>query len=101
MIYVKTGVEPRLLVIACAAANAAQELGLSIVITSGTDGQHKTGSRHGKAAALDFRTRNLTRAQVDDWMAAMRRRLGQDYDLVDEVDHVHVEYDPKPERRQI
>jgi pantothenate kinase-related protein Tda10 len=99
MIYVKKGVEPRLLVIACAAANAAQELGLSIVITSGTDGQHMIGSRHGDAAALDFRTRNLARAQVDAWMVAMRRRLGPDYDLVDEVDHIHVEYDPRPERR--
>jgi hypothetical protein len=98
MIYVKNGVEPKALVIACAAANAAQELGLSIVITSGTDGQHMTGSRHGDAAALDFRTRHLARGNIDAWMAAMRRRLGPDYDIVDEGDHIHVEHDPKPER---
>jgi hypothetical protein len=93
MIRVKSGVTPRNLIIAAAAANVGQELGLDVTITSGMDGKHKVGSKHYIGQALDFR---LLGAQTDTFRQALARRLGPAYQVLLEVDHVHVEYDPKP-----
>lgn len=90
---VKSGVTPPNLVIAAAAANTAQEMEIVVTITSGTDGKHMAGSRHYIGAALDFRTSNLTKKEVTRFMDKMRERLGPDYDVVLESDHVHVERD--------
>jgi len=95
MIKIKAGVTPPNLVILAAAANAAAELALTVVVTSGTDGQHMVGSKHYDGAALDFRTRNLTGAERERFMRTIKRRLGRDYDVVLELDHLHIEHDPK------
>lgn len=83
-------------VIAAAAVNAANTLGLDvdIVITSGTDGTHKRNSLHYRGRALDLRTKTLG----DDkylWAETVKRRLGKGYDVILESDHLHVEWDPK------
>jgi hypothetical protein len=55
--------------------------------------KHKVGSKHYIGQALDFR---LLGAQTDTFRQALARRLGPAYQVLLEVDHVHVEYDPKP-----
>lgn len=95
MIRVKTGVTPKLLVIAAAAANAASDMAMTVTITSGVDGVHMKGSKHYSGEALDFRTRGWSRETIDIFMHNIKRRLGRQYDVVLEVDHIHVEYDPK------
>ena len=94
MIRVKDGVTPHNLYIAAAAANAALDLGIVVTITSGTDGKHMTGSKHYIGDALDFRTRDLSAAAVLDLIAALKERLGLDYKVLHEVDHIHVEFSP-------
>ncbi len=94
MIRIKAGVTPKNLVIAAAAANVAQIQGLTVVITSGTDGKHMTGSRHYTGEALDFRTSNLKSAQLQDFIEALRVRLGAGYQIIRESDHLHVEVQP-------
>jgi hypothetical protein len=95
MIYVKRGVTPKNLTIMAAVANAAEEVGVALTVTSGTDGKHMTGSKHYIGGALDVRTRGLIPADQLDVRNTIKRRLGKDYDVVLESDHIHVEYDPK------
>lgn len=95
MIKVKSGVAPHNLIIAAGIANTAQELGLELVITSGTDSVHMKGSKHYTGDALDMRTSNLTPEQLKAVMASIQARLGKAYQLIRETDHLHIEYDPK------
>jgi hypothetical protein len=93
MLKVKPGVTPKILVIAAAAANTAEKGGFEVVITSGTDGTHKKGSKHYSCDALDLRISNLTTPQRKALIAGLMARLGDDYDIILERDHIHVEHD--------
>jgi len=71
-------------------------MGYRCTLTSGVDGQHSPRSRHYLGLAADFRTRDIlvgTRTALRDAIAS---RLGQDFDVILESDHLHVEWDPKP-----
>ena len=63
-------------------------------ITSGTDGRHSENSLHYVGKAMDFRTRNMDAAKQRTLTTELRRRLGDNFDVVLERDHLHVEYDP-------
>ena len=94
MLKVKAGVTPKMLVIAAAAANTAEKGGFEVVITSGTDGQHRRASKHYSGDALDLRISNLTLDQRKALIAGLMTRLGDGYDIVLEPDHIQIEYDP-------
>ena len=71
------------------------------VITSLRDGEHGSHSYHygvslgdHRCAACDIRTRNLNEMEQRVAITQLRRFLGEAYDVVDESDHLHVEYDP-------
>ena len=96
-------VRPYALVIAAAAINAALDLepGLArdIVITSGTDGHHMTGSKHRGGGALDFRIHGFPGSVLTHWIDGVKLRLGPDYQcLIEHLgepnEHLHVERDP-------
>lgn len=96
MIKVKDGVTPRNLYIAAAIANAAWDLPYDITITSGTDGQHMVGSKHYLGAALDIRTSNFpAKKDIEFFIQRLQTRLGKDYQVILEADHIHAEHDPK------
>ena len=96
MVKIKNGVTPRNLVILAAIANAAWDLPYDITITSGTDGKHKVGSKHYSSEALDIRIFNFPSDQDQDlFIYRLKARLGKDYDVILEKDHIHVEYDVK------
>ena len=63
-----------------------------LIITHTFDGQHKEGSLHFKNRAFDCLPPILERALILKQASSM---LGRDWDVVDETDHWHVEYDPK------
>lgn len=94
MLKVKTNVTPKNLVIAAAVANVAEVMGLTLVITSGTDGVHMPKSKHYTGEALDIRISNLGNS-VGAVVQSLRDRLGHGYDIVLEKDHIHIESDPK------
>ena len=98
MLKVKNGVTPKNLQIACAAINAVAQLSAdyNIIITSGTDGVHMEGSKHYTGDALDLRISNIPKDQLQRYIKALKGRLGPDFDVVLESDHIHVEFDPKP-----
>ncbi|HYE91668.1 MAG TPA: hypothetical protein VEA38_11640 [Terriglobales bacterium] len=67
-----------------------------LVVTSITDDApgRVPGSLHPKGFAFDIRTRDLTDTLRRELAQTIALRLGADYDVVLEADHIHVEYDP-------
>jgi hypothetical protein len=73
-----------------------QKYGHEMVITSIKDGKHMDGSKHYIGAGADLRIKNFNR--VPTVMAVMdeiREKVGADFDVVLESDHIHIEFDPK------
>ena len=66
-----------------------------LVITSVTDGSHMRGSEHYTGMAFDARTRHITEARAKEIAHSIGAALGADYDVILEIDHLHVEFDPK------
>ena len=71
-----------------------RDFGVTAVITSGTDGLHLPNSLHYSGMAFDFRTRHVPLGQREELAAEVSRALGDNFDVVLESDHLHVEYDP-------
>jgi len=65
------------------------------VVTSGRDGQHQVNSKHYTNEALDFRTFHLQGDELHTVVQALQRTLGENFDVVIEASHLHVEYDKK------
>jgi hypothetical protein len=77
-------------------ADVYEEYGHDTILTSGREGVHMPGSKHYSGNAGDYRIRHLE----DSSMAAaiveeLRGCFTDDYDVVLEETHIHVEYDPK------
>ena len=65
------------------------------IVTSGCDGMHQVHSKHYTDEALDLRRFHLEPQELDTVVQALKRTLGQDFDVVIEATHIHLEYDPK------
>jgi len=66
--------------------------GYELVVTSTYEGNHSAGSLHYSNDAFDVRgVENNNNRLVSE----LKLKLGNDYDVVLEVNHVHIEYDPK------
>jgi len=76
--------------------------GDTLVVTSANDGRHKRGSRHYQGLAFDIRLRDahgrvgtiIDEAAITLWCTRLRDALPS-WDIIDEGDHLHLEYDPK------
>ena len=64
------------------------------VITSCTDGKHMKNSKHYSGFAIDIRICHLSAIEIDNFIAWFRSHHDENYDIVRESDHIHVEYDP-------
>lgn len=64
-----------------------------MTITSGKDGAHMADSKHYRGLAVDIRTRDMMK--VSNVVAALKSHFFMQLDIVFEVDHIHIEYDPK------
>lgn len=66
-----------------------------LIVTAGSDGNHMKGSKHYTGEAFDSRTSCFN----DDERVAVHIELKQEldelYDILDEIDHFHIEFDPK------
>lgn len=70
-----------------------------ITITSCTDGKHSIGSLHYVGYAFDIRTKDYEDGLVNKVALKCRTALGAEWDVVIEKTHLHVEYQPKANRR--
>jgi hypothetical protein len=77
------------------------KFGCELVVTSLTDGVHPDLKNiHGRGLAADLRTSSVPKLDtVQDIMLDLNYRLyALGYDIVQEKDHIHIEFDPKPTR---
>ena len=88
--------QPQAVVAMTIAAFVYALYGKECVVTSVNDGKHSRGSLHFVGAAFDLRTRHLEdQEQREVITLKLREALGDQYDVVLESDHIHVEYQPK------
>lgn len=88
------GLHPRVKsVIVLTADLVHQTAGKECVVTSLCDGVHSPNSYHYLLGAADFRTRHLTEEEQEGVAARLARKLGDQWDVVLESDHLHVEWD--------
>lgn len=69
--------------------------GVEFVITAGTDGSHSRGSLHYVGLAEDFRNREVEKHKLQPITIEMSEALGDEFDVVLEKTHWHVEFQPK------
>lgn len=87
------GLQPQMAVAAMIAEGVwAMHGKTELTITSGAEGKHMTNSLHYKGLAIDIR---LPSADPAAAVLALRANLGAQFDVVLEVDHIHLEFDPK------
>jgi hypothetical protein len=70
-------------------------LGKACTVTSVCDGKHGRGSLHYVGLAMDLRTRHLTENEQREVKAEIAKRLGEQFDVVLEKTHLHIEFNPK------
>jgi hypothetical protein len=63
-----------------------------LVITSAIDGEHSAGSYHYYGYAVDLRTRYFTDNEALDVAKKIREKLGNDYTVLFETNHIHIQY---------
>jgi hypothetical protein len=91
-----TGVTPQMVIAHSVVTEVFRNLGFDCVITSAIDRKHKRASLHYVGSALDYSFRWV--AQAYDKLAirdGVKSALGEEYDVVSEADHLHVEWQPK------
>lgn len=70
-----------------------EQYGQELVVTSGTDGEHTTGSLHYYGYAVDLRTRDMTpRDRALAFAKILDAFDGTKYRAILEPSHLHVEY---------
>jgi len=66
-----------------------------LVITEGTGGKHGHGSLHYVGQAIDIRTNYFTKEQTELVASEIKEALNEQYDVVIEKTHMHIEFQPK------
>ena len=64
----------------------------AFIITSTYEGSHGIGSLHYGNDAFDCRGPKVNRSLC---ITELKGKLGRHYDVVNEADHIHIEWDPK------
>ena len=65
------------------------------VVTSIMDGKHSSGSLHYVGFAFDLRTRTFSNPDLVLIHKALKANLTDEFDVVLEKDHFHIEFQPK------
>ncbi len=89
------GVRPELILGLCVISNIFKIFGNDMIITSLLDGQHSKNSLHYTGCAADLRTSHLGKETIEGIIDEMKDDLTNDFDVVLESDHIHIEYQPR------
>lgn len=91
------GAQPELLIGMSVAAQVYAEYGHTLTITSITDGKHSTHSLHYVGLAFDCRVWDFpSLTEKRELCGKLRGALGDEFDVVLESTHIHIEFDPDP-----
>lgn len=86
------GIKPELIIGLMIADSVFTSFDQRMVVTSVTDGQHMKDSLHYEGLAADIRLPQMElRRAIFNTLSDF---LGNDWDLIQEPDHIHIEYDP-------
>ena len=88
------GVAPELVLALQIADGVWQDLGQELIITSLVNGKHSHGSLHYIGHAADLRSRYFADKGVTA-AAMLKARLSDEFDVVVEKTHIHLEFQPK------
>lgn len=88
------GIKPEMIPVFIVMQNVSDLFGFQAVLTSGLEGKHKT-IVHPLGMATDWRLSKLGNVVDKRIQVAIKERLGDQYDVVLEVDHYHIEFDPR------
>ena len=89
------GIRPELVLALFIADQVYDGNGKNLVITSLNDSHHSKTSLHYSGAAADLRTNYFTNEESRKVVRDLHMRLNNDYDVVLEEDHIHLEFQPK------
>ncbi len=89
------GLRPEILLAVIVADGIYEQYSVKCVITEGTGGKHREASLHYVGNAVDLRTKSLPSHLIEPVAQQIRVALGEQYDVVVEKDHIHMEYQPK------
>lgn len=89
------GIRPEVMVAMMVANDIFKEQSSELIITSVTDGKHMSGSLHYVGQAFDCRIRHLGSLELRAIVAALKRDLTAEFDVVLESTHIHIEFQPK------
>ena len=88
------GIRTELLLGLIIASDVYKKLGEDLVVTAVVDGKHRSGSLHYVGLGADLRTR-FFKDNGKNAAKLLKVALGDEYDVVVEKDHIHMEYQPK------
>ena len=91
------GIQPEILLARIIVGEIFTRYGYPAIITSGSDGKHKAGSKHYEGQAIDLRIKHMDERLWPVVAEALSKALGPQYDVILEAKklHIHVEFDPK------
>lgn len=87
-----SGIQPEIVLALLIADGVHQRHGEVLTVTSLLDGKHMRASLHYVGSAADL---ELPQHGVAHMVFDLSASLGENYDVVLESDHIHVEYQPK------
>ncbi len=88
------GLKPQIVLAAAICSDTFDKHRCDCVITSANDSsEHMIGSKHYYGEAIDIRTKNIDHETMCAIVEELKLFLGEEFDVVLESDHLHVEYD--------
>lgn len=91
-----TGLRPELVIAFIVANDIYKEYDSELVITSVNDSKHSATSLHFSGCAIDLRISTFdNRILALEATHKIKERLGNDFDVILEDDHIHIEWQPK------
>ena len=90
------GLKPECIIALSICNEVYKNYGIDMVITSGTEGKHSKNSLHYVGFAFDLRTNNIQyTSDVNLIVKDIKDALTDEYDIVLEKDHLHIEFQIK------
>ena len=87
------GLRPEIIMVLPVINDVIRWTGQEMVITSALDGVHDERSLHKKGLAIDIRLPYRDPSKDTEVSFMIQSALGINYDVVKELDHIHIEYD--------